>query len=79
LEDHRDENVQALCEPCHRAKHGQRSSQDIERQRLGRPVGIETEKVTILLPADLRDWAKAQPGGLSLLVRTLLEQKRGAK
>jgi hypothetical protein len=30
----------------------------------------------ILLPPDLLDWAKAQDGGLSDLVRTLLKKER---
>lgn len=34
------------------------------------------EKVTILLPADLRDWGKAQKEGLSELARELLAAER---
>lgn len=45
-------------------------------KRPGRVPGPPTIKATVLLPPDLVDWGKGQPGGLSALIRRLLEEER---
>jgi hypothetical protein len=45
----------------------------------GRVPGPPTEKYTVLLEPDLAEWAKAQPGGLSDLVRRLLREARNSR
>ena len=50
----------------------------LSRRRLGRPPSTEplAGRHTIWLPPDLSAWARAQPLGLSTLVRQLLEEAR---
>ena len=53
---------------------------EVERQTKKGPVpGPETRQFTVLLPPDLGDWGKRQPGGLSELMRRLLQQERDRK
>ncbi len=47
------------------------------RQRPGPVPGPPTKKYTVLLPPDLGEWAKQQPGGLSDLMRRLLVEAKG--
>jgi hypothetical protein len=47
-----------------------------ERRKPGPVPGVPTMKCTVLLPPALADWGKAQPGGLSELMRRLLEAER---
>jgi hypothetical protein len=46
------------------------------KRRRGPVPGAPTEKYTVLLPPSLGEWGKEQPGGLSDLLRRLLEQER---
>ena len=46
-------------------------------QRRRGPVPAGDDKFTILLPRELGDWGKQQPGGLSELVRRLLREAKG--
>jgi hypothetical protein len=47
-----------------------------ERKKPGPVPGPATEKYTVLLPTDLGEWGKRQPGGLSALLRRLLQGAR---
>lgn len=46
------------------------------RKRPGPTPGPPTRKYNVLLEEELGEWAKAQPGGLSELVRRLLKDLR---
>ena len=46
------------------------------KRRRGPVPGTPTDKYTVLLPPTLGEWGKEQPGGLSELLRRLLEQER---
>lgn len=46
------------------------------KRRSGPVPGPPTVKCTVLLPPDLADWGKHQPGGLSDLMRRLLSAER---
>jgi hypothetical protein len=48
----------------------------VKKRRPGRVAGPVTEKYTILLPPELGDWGKRQPGGLSDLVRRLIQEAK---
>lgn len=45
----------------------------------GRVPGPPTAKTSVLLPPDLVEWGKKQPGGLSWLLRRLLTEARQAE
>jgi hypothetical protein len=47
-----------------------------ERRRPGPVPGPPTRKYNILLPEELAEWGKQQPGGLSELLRRLLKAER---
>lgn len=47
-----------------------------ERKKPGPVPGPATRKYNILLEEDLGEWGKAQPGGLSDLVRRLLREAK---
>jgi hypothetical protein len=46
------------------------------RRKPGPVPGPATAKYTVLLPEDLGEWGKRQPGGLSALLRRLLQSAR---
>ena len=46
------------------------------RRKPGPAPGPATRKYTILLAPDLGEWGKRRPGGLSALVRRLLQEAR---
>ena len=46
------------------------------RRRSGRVKNPEFTRTTLLLNREIAEWAKHQPGGLSGIVRTLLDQAR---
>ncbi|HEY3329770.1 MAG TPA: hypothetical protein VGK19_07110 [Capsulimonadaceae bacterium] len=48
------------------------------RKKPGPTPGPATVKATVLLEPDLVDWGKAQPGGLSSVVRKLLREAQAA-
>jgi hypothetical protein len=51
-----------------------------ERRKRGRPRGPEYVKYQICLDKESGDWGKAQPGGLSALIRRLIrDEKREAE
>jgi hypothetical protein len=52
------------------------SEQTSERRKTGPVPGPETRKYTILVEAELGDWGKHVPGGLSKLVRRLLSEEK---
>jgi hypothetical protein len=45
-------------------------------KKRGPVPGPPRERTTVYLEADLVEWAKSQPGGLSELVRDLLKQEK---
>ena len=47
-----------------------------ERRKPGPVPGPPTRKVNILLEEELAEWGKQQPGGLSEMVRRLLQTER---
>jgi len=47
-----------------------------EPRKLGRPRGPEHLRYQITLSKEAGEWGKNQPGGLSALVRRLIEQER---
>src|SRR5438105_2382026 len=46
-------------------------------RRRGRVPGAKTDRYQVLLSPDLAEWGKQQPGGLSGLLRRLLEEAHG--
>ncbi len=48
-------------------------------RKRGPIAGPPTAKTTVLLPPDLVEWGKRQPGGLSWLLRRLLTEARQAE
>lgn len=47
-----------------------------ERKKPGPVPGQATRKYNLLLPEELGEWGKEQPGGLSELVRRLLREEQ---
>jgi len=48
-------------------------------RKRGPIAGPPTAKTSVLLPPDLVEWGKRQPGGLSWLLRRLLTEARQAE
>ena len=46
-----------------------------ERRKPGPVPGPKMRTTTVKLPPDLADWGKEQPGGLSTILRSCLEER----